>query len=149
MVWAVDTNEDIFKLNGGQWQHIRGKLKGVSVGVSHVWGVNRHDKIFVTETGQGNWQYVAGRLKQVRISQKRTQRTDSRLKNQISVSGFHDRVVWGVNSNEEIWYRNRNYKWQRIPGSLKMVSAGQAGVWGVNRQNQVFYRPGTYGGHWR
>ena len=39
--------------------------------------------------------------------------------------------------------------WERIPGSLKMVSAGQAGVWGVNRQNQVLYQPGTYGGHLR
>ena len=77
MVWAVDTSEDIFKLNGGQWQHIRGKKKGVSVGVSRVWGVNRRDKIFVTNTGQGDWHYVAGRLKQVRMSHKRTQRNDS------------------------------------------------------------------------
>ena len=44
MVWAVDTSEDIFKLNGGQWQHIGVKLKGISVGVSHVWGVSRDDK---------------------------------------------------------------------------------------------------------
>ena len=70
MVWAVDTSDDIFKLNGGQWQHIGGKLKGVSVGVSHVWGVSRDDKIWVSETGHGNWQNVDGRLKQVQVTHK-------------------------------------------------------------------------------
>ena len=70
MVWVVDTSEDIFKLNGGHWQHIGGKLKGISVGVSHVWGVNRLDQIHTIYPGRGDWEYVEGRLKQVRMSHK-------------------------------------------------------------------------------
>ena len=70
MVWAVDTSNDIFKLNGGQWQHIPGKLKSISVGVSHVWGVNPEDKIHTIYPGRGDWEYVEGRLKQVRMSHK-------------------------------------------------------------------------------
>ena len=52
--------------------------------------------------------------------------------------------VWGVNSADNIYRRSGNV-WERIPGSLKVVSVSQAGVWGVNANDDIYYRQGTYG----
>ena len=64
----------------------------------------------------------------------------------MSVSGFNDNVVWGVNKKGQIYQRTRHGGWNLIDGALVQVSAGQAGVWGVNRNDGIFYRQGTYGG---
>ena len=49
--------------------------------------------------------------------------------------------VWGVD-NHDVIYRLKNDKssWQLISGSLKHVTAGEAGIWGVNRYDDIFYR---------
>ena len=52
--------------------------------------------------------------------------------------------IWGVNSSDEIWYRegvlDKNKPGTRltkIDGLLKYLSLGHCGVWGVNSSNEI------------
>ena len=45
-VWATDTNQDIYYLNGATFKPVQGKLIHVSAGESGVWGVNAQNNIF-------------------------------------------------------------------------------------------------------
>ena len=56
----------------------------------------------------------------------------------VSVSGFDDSVVWGVNSDQKISRRVGN-RWKRVAGFLVVVSCGEAGVWGVNKGRDIFF----------
>ncbi|XP_078679919.1 uncharacterized protein LOC144915421 isoform X2 [Branchiostoma floridae x Branchiostoma belcheri] len=79
-------------------------------------------------TGTG-WQYVSGRLKFVSVGR----------------SG-----VWGVNSNDQIYYRTGTFRdeasagsgWVRIDGALKQISSGDNIVWGVNSNDDIYIRQG-------
>ena len=61
----------------------------------------------------------------------------------ISVSEYG---VWGVNSKDEIFYRNGlnfffNHKgnsWTKIEGGLKNISVGYFGLYGVNSKDEIF-----------
>ena len=64
------------------------------------------------------------------------------------MSGGH---VWGVNSANDIYYRNGvNGNWRRIGGKLKHVSVSNDGkhIWGVNSNDHIYYRNGM-NGNWR
>lgn len=59
--------------------------------------------------------------------------------------------VWGVNSNDDIWFRGGTYGgeankvgtgWTNIPGKLIHITSGSTEVLGVNRQNEVWRRTG-------
>lgn len=58
--------------------------------------------------------------------------------------------MWGVNSNDDIFYREGTFgdngvvgcSWTNIPGKLKYVTSGFGTVWGVNSQDQIFRRTG-------
>ncbi|XP_035691376.1 neurogenic locus notch homolog protein 1-like [Branchiostoma floridae] len=75
------------------------------------------------------WQQVSGRLKFVSVGR----------------SG-----VWGVNSNNQIYYRTGTYGdeasagtgWVNIAGSLKQISSGNNIVWGVNGNDDIYIRLG-------
>lgn len=76
----------------------------------------------------GKWTKVPGKLKQ------------------ISVGDFG---IWGVNSSNEIWFRNGISKensigtdWNRIDGLLKQIAVGCYGVWGVNSYDEIWFRNG-------
>lgn len=130
MVWVVNKDDKIYKLEqNGNWKQTGGRLKGISVGAKTVWGVNATNHIYYDSAKPGvAWNLVDGLLRQV------------------SVSGFNDDVVWGVNRDRDIFQRTKQSGWKKIDGTLVQVSAGQAGVWGVNKLDEVFYRQGTYGG---
>ena len=58
------------------------------------------------------------------------------------------KCVWGVNSSNNIWYRDGvNGSWKHIPGKLKQISVSNDGnhVWGVNSSNNIWYRDGVNG----
>ena len=68
---------------------------------------------------------------------------DGKLK-QIS-SGEYG--VWGVNANDEIFYRkgvnNYNLKgdiWEKVSGGLKYIENGIYGIWGVNCNDEIWIR---------
>ena len=75
-----------------------------------------------------NWKQIEGSLKQI----------------SIGYSG-----IWGVNSNDEIYYRSGIFQdkkegdiWHNISGRLKHISSGEYGVWGVNSSDSIYYREG-------
>jgi hypothetical protein len=51
VVWGVNSAHFIYLRVGsqGNWKHIRGLLKHVSVGEAGVWGVNKYDEIWYRE----------------------------------------------------------------------------------------------------
>lgn len=60
----------------------------------------------------------------------------------ISVSDYG---VWGVNSNDEIFYRkglsefnHKGTEWVKIEGLLKHISVGYYGLYGVNMNDEIF-----------
>ena len=54
-VWAIDVKQDIYYLNGINFEQVQGKLIHVSSGESGVWGVNEQNNIFYREgTDQTN-----------------------------------------------------------------------------------------------
>ncbi|XP_019615747.1 PREDICTED: uncharacterized protein LOC109463383 isoform X2 [Branchiostoma belcheri] len=81
-----------------------------------------------TNAGTG-WQRVSGGLKFVSVGR----------------SG-----VWGVNRNDQIYYRTGTYRdeasagsgWVRIDGALKQISSGDNIVWGVNSNDDIYIRQG-------
>ncbi|XP_019647170.1 PREDICTED: myeloperoxidase-like [Branchiostoma belcheri] len=58
--------------------------------------------------------------------------------------------VWGVDSNDRIYYRTGTYQneaspgtgWVRIDGALKQISSGNNIVWGVNSNDDIYIRLG-------
>ena len=68
--------------------------------------------------------------------------TGSRL-SQVSVSGDGSHV-WGVNSNNHIYYRNgvNDKNWKKYSGELKQIDVGGRNgkhVWGVGVNNFIYY----------
>ena len=68
---------------------------------------------------------------------------DGKLK-QISSGEFG---IWGMNENDEIFYRKGiNYynlkgdSWEKVSGSLKHISNGIYGIWGVNKDDNIWIR---------
>ncbi|XP_066270827.1 uncharacterized protein [Branchiostoma lanceolatum] len=163
---------------GSGWEHIEGKLKQISSGDNIVWGVNVNDDIFIREgislstpAGTG-WKRIPGKLKQVetgpigrqawgvnsgdyiyqRINLTATgplepiwKSTDGLLKF-VSVGS---KGVWGINRNDDIYYRSGTLEngessgsgWVNIAGKLKQISSGHS-VWGVNAIDNIFIRQG-------
>ncbi|XP_078597351.1 uncharacterized protein LOC144873668 [Branchiostoma floridae x Branchiostoma japonicum] len=75
------------------------------------------------------WNAIDGRLKFVSVGSK---------------------GVWGVNSNDDIYYRSGTQEsgqssgrgWEHIAGKLKQISSGHS-VWGVNANDDIFIRQGV------
>jgi len=70
VVWGVNSIDDIFQYQGdGNWKHIPGKLKYISVDSAgkEVWGVNSGDQVFKYQ-GNNSWQLIDGSLKQITVS---------------------------------------------------------------------------------
>jgi len=90
------------------------------------------DKLQIANGYGGSWVHIGGKLKYV------------------SVGGNAGQYVWGVNSNDDIFFRSgRGGTWQGVGGKLKQVEVGDDGwVWGVNVHNQIWTRNGL-GGPWQ
>ena len=58
--------------------------------------------------------------------------------------------VWGVNCNNDIWYREGTYgderavgsRWRLVSGKLKQLTVGYNVVWGVNARDEIWIRVG-------
>lgn len=82
------------------------------------------------EASESGWTLIPGGLKQVSVGWKPT-------------------MVWGVNSRDDIYYREgKDGSWQHIGGKLVHISVnGRKGefVWGVNRNDDIYFREGLQG----
>jgi hypothetical protein len=61
-------------------------------------------------------------------------------------------VVWGVNSNQQIFWRNengsKNTPWNMVGGGLSNLSVGKEYIWGVNGNNNIFKCKKPCRGNW-
>lgn len=84
---------------------------------------------FIANGAGGAWKAIGGLLKHVATSD----------------TG----VVWGVNSNDDIYYSpDKTGKWEHVAGKLKQITVSGNGqhIWGVTSGDGIFYRKGRNGG---
>ena len=65
--------------------------------------------------------------------------------------GKNENYIWGVNSNDNIYRKNGNAKWEKIDGDLKNISASNKDyIWGVNTDDNIYVckKPCT-NGQWK
>ncbi|XP_078659643.1 uncharacterized protein LOC144904556 isoform X2 [Branchiostoma floridae x Branchiostoma belcheri] len=144
-VWGVSASGNIYirqgvtstNPTGTAWLQVAGGLKQLDVSstANQVWGVNAANFVYrragiTTEQPAGtNWEQQQGLMKYV----------------SVGAAG-----VWGVNSNNDIFYRTGTFGneassgsgWEQVQGNLKQVSSGDNIVWGVNVNDDVFVRDG-------
>lgn len=131
-VWATDSNNDVYYLNGSRFEQVPGKLMHVSSGAAGIWGVDPRNKIFFREgvdrdhpTGS-EWENIKGKL--------------------LKIDSGPTNIVCGISLSFKIFCREEitdanpiGTKWQRIPGRMKYISCGEYGCWAVNKYNSVFF----------
>jgi len=150
-VWGVNAHDQIWMLGKREgneysgWMHMTGALKDVTVSpANHVWGVNSEDAIFHwTKEGEHmEWVRIGGSLKQI----------------SAGTAG-----VWGVNSNNWLYYRvgtvgdngASGSHWYNFEGiRLTWVAVGSNYIVGVTPDGLIRgYGPITegepLGGHWK
>ncbi|XP_063292051.1 fish-egg lectin-like [Pelobates fuscus] len=171
-IYGVNDADDIFRLNGNTWVQVPGKLIHVSVGPSGVWGANRQNGIFKIQ--DGTWVQVAGALKQVDaggnvflggvnnadniycLSQdltlsKGTSLPFIQLDGRLKYYSCGRYSCWGVNSNNDIFYRLnvspndcKGSEWRQVDGNMIMVEVATDGsVYGINTIGNVYKRNGV------
>ncbi|KAI8520941.1 hypothetical protein Bbelb_006950, partial [Branchiostoma belcheri] len=142
-VWGVSASGNIYirqgvtstNPTGTAWLQVAGGLKQLDVSstANQVWGVNAANFVYrragiTTEQPAGtNWEQQQGLMKYV----------------SVGAAG-----VWGVDSNNDIFYRTGTFGneassgsgWEQVQGNLKQVSSGDNIVWGVNVNDDVFVR---------
>ncbi|XP_069803271.1 fish-egg lectin-like [Dendropsophus ebraccatus] len=170
-VYGVNDDDNIYQWVDQNWKLLPGKLIHVSVGPAGVWGVNRGNTIYKFQ--DGNWVAVNGALKQIdaggekfasgvnsgdgiyclnqdQVVSRSTVLSYTALDGSLKYYSCGPYGCWGVNSNNDIWYRHgvqptscRGSRWQQIDGKLIMVEVSTDGsVYGVNSQGQVYKREG-------
>ncbi|KAJ3101827.1 hypothetical protein HDU96_009854 [Phlyctochytrium bullatum] len=116
LVVGVNSNDDIYRYDNGQWTKLPGMLKHVTAcDDGSLWGVNRNNKIFYSSNPNGNWIEIGGRLTQIDCG---------------------SRGVWGIGLANDIF--KWNGVWTNVGGVLKQISSGAQGVWGVTSANEIF-----------
>jgi len=167
-VWGVGYDDTIWEKTSNDWTKIDVGvgLKVISVGENTVWGVARDQTIWMRIGGANVWTGIPGKLNQVSVSayddsvvwgvfNKRIYRwTGSAMENiggELDVVSCGESGVWGVNHEDEPWYRTGTYGgvasvgtgWIQVDGYLKWISSGVAGqVWGIDKDKNVFKREG-------
>uniref|UniRef100_A0A8C5RA36 Uncharacterized protein n=1 Tax=Leptobrachium leishanense TaxID=445787 RepID=A0A8C5RA36_9ANUR len=171
LVFAVTDDGDIFYLHDDILVNFPGNMNHVSVGPAGFWGTNKENDIFKLE--DGNWEKVAGKLKQVDAGGDKYLVGVSDLDNIYCLNkdavdadggnlpfnpiegsltyyscGLYG--CWGVNSNNDIYYRLnasptncKGSSWKQVVGRLVMVEASTDGVvYGLNNVGQIYKRDG-------
>ncbi|MFH1831260.1 MAG: tectonin domain-containing protein, partial [bacterium] len=149
-VWITTVTDEIYyrkgiapaNPTGTEWfqPEDRSIVRGVKVVVSDdsIWHINSLGVIYVAITSDANpaslnWIKVPGSLSDISVNK--------------------DGVVWGVNSNNDIFFWNAfvktqadvtGNKWIQVPGKLSQITVGSVNgqplVWGVNKDGYSFYR---------
>ena len=131
----MNSADAIFYREGyaGNWIHVTGALKQVTVGKLGVFGVNPNDQIFYRtgtmedpKSAGSGWQHLPGALKYISSGKS---------------------TIWGVNSADQIFYmknlKNNNgilaFEWIHVAGGLKQISCAPGTykllpIYGKNRQ---------------
>ena len=124
-VWGLATNYYIYRKavdGSGGWSRVGGLLKHITVsGLGYIWGVTSAQNVFSCKKPcRGAWVH----------------RPSLKL---MQVEAGGDRV-YGVDSAQRIYTRSVDGMgvWQKIPGSLRYITASGNMIYGVNRNYQFF-----------
>ncbi|XP_029433080.1 fish-egg lectin-like [Rhinatrema bivittatum] len=172
-VFGVNSADQIYTLYENSWTQIKGSLKHISVGPAGIWGVNSGDNIY--RLVAGNWVQMPGALKQIDAggdqfisgvnaqddifclsksgtipAKYQTTPPWENLEGKLKYHTCGSLSCWGVNSNDDIFYRwgstsdsCKGSRWQQVEGKLSMIEVGTEGtVYGANAQGSVFRREG-------
>lgn len=170
-VYGVNNAMSIFHFVNNTWQQVPGQLIHVSVGPAGVWGIYKDNRVFKLQDNV--WTSVTGFLKQVDAGgdkflggvnshdnifclmqnctvSRSTLLTFTPLDGALKYYSCGLFGCWGVNSAENIFYREavspnacQGSQWQQVAGSLSMVEVATDGsVYGVNSVGNVFRRDG-------
>ena len=120
--------------NNPNWTQVPGALINVSVSNGQLYGCNRGNNIYYAANYKNaQWVQIPGSL------------------NQVSLDGYN-RVVCGVNSNQDIWCADQNItsnpNWFQVPGKLIWVSISNGKLYGVNSANNIFYASDYKNARW-
>jgi len=107
------------------WTQVPGGLINVSVSNGQLYGCNRGNAIYYAANYKNaQWVQIPGSL------------------SQVSLDGYN-RVVCGVNSNQDIWCADQNItsnpNWFQVPGNLIWVSISNGKLYGVNSSNNIYF----------
>jgi len=167
-VWGVSSDNKIWEKTSSSWKQIGGGLADISVGKSSVWGVNQGQQTWMRE-GNGGWEHIKnpGKFNQISVSGSDNGNvwatdTDKKIHRwtgsgwesiagELTVVSCGEPGVWGVNHEDEVYYRTGTYGggpsegtgWEKLDGLLTWISSGAAGeVWGTNKEGEVWRREG-------
>uniref|UniRef100_A0A8C8SSB0 Uncharacterized protein n=1 Tax=Pelusios castaneus TaxID=367368 RepID=A0A8C8SSB0_9SAUR len=137
-MWAVDSQNYIYRLVGGSWQKTTGLLAQLDAGgdlfVGGVnfsmgtWCLSRPGAILQQGSPVLPWTYIGGKFA---------------LGESMSCGW---RGCWGVNAANEVWFHHgiwldkcKGTRWVHVPGSLNMIEIGTDGnVYGVNSLGHAY-----------
>jgi len=169
-VWGVASTQVVWKKTASSWQQTCGtcRMTDISVGKNSLWGVNSGQQTY-KRTGNGNWEQIPnpGKFNQISVSGSNDLNvwatdTDKQIHKWtgsgweiidggLNVVSCGESGVWGVNNEDEVWYRKGTYGggasagtgWEQVDGLLTWISSGAAGeVWGTNKEGDVWKREG-------
>lgn len=123
-IWAITSNEGIYRMENGNWAHKPGAAVRVAVDPQgNAWVVNKAGQIYIWNNNA--WAQFPGVLSDIAVGANGT--------------------VWGVNPQQAIYRLNDDKKgWTRMPGAATRVSVDpQGNAWVVNQQGQIFTWNGT------
>ncbi|OCT73541.1 hypothetical protein XELAEV_18036520mg [Xenopus laevis] len=129
-VWGVNKDDYIYRLNNFYWVQVSGRLNPIDAGGDKfISGANADDDIYCVSQDPST--FPANAIPYVHVEGKLKHYACGPL------------GCWGVNSANEIYYRNQGTGWVRVEGSLIMVEVGTDGsVFGVNSEGPVLQRAG-------
>jgi hypothetical protein len=120
---SVTAAEDLYGLTSNEVHSVKKAWFVVGVGADPGPG-NQPSGECITGTG---WTQVPGGLKHISVNE--------------------DGYVWGVNSNDNIYYDSTfpPGQWTQVSGGLKYISSGKGSrpAWGVNVHDNIYYRSGS------
>eukprot|EP00096_Caligus_rogercresseyi_P009950 TRINITY_DN3493_c0_g1_i2.p1 TRINITY_DN3493_c0_g1~~TRINITY_DN3493_c0_g1_i2.p1 ORF type:complete len:659 (-),score=140.46 TRINITY_DN3493_c0_g1_i2:136-2112(-) len=175
--------------SGSSWARINGGLRQISVGSNSVWGINSSGSISVRvgigkeSPGGKEWVAVDGEsIKHVSVSNKgHVWAVDDKDKIWYRKGACNENIlgsgwktipgslkqisvgycgVWGLNSNQEVWYRintatdpdNEGTGWAKVDGRFQQIYSGAKVILGLAGNRDIYYRSGfgisDMGTHW-
>ncbi|XP_069075178.1 fish-egg lectin-like [Pleurodeles waltl] len=139
-VWAVSTNNQPFKMIGGDWARTKGeKIKQLDAG---------GDGFLAAVSG--NSEVFCLRHKETVAAKYHTVLPWARIEGTLKYYSCGPKSCWGVNATDSIYYRSGTRRgacsgtqWQVVEGKLSMIEVGSEGsVYGVTSLGDLYHRTG-------
>ena len=126
--WITNTDDDIFKFRGGNWQEMPGTARDIGIGDETVWITGSDKSIYRWNEESFDWGEVSGSGDEITVDD--------------------DGNPWIINEKNDI-FKYQGGNWQEMPGAAIDIAAGPDGsVWIVGT-NESIYKWSEDGFDWR